>query len=156
MGSRPATLSTSEAIEAVLSDRPDVVSQLGAAHAAAWRAVEPRLLELCRLRIAMLLDCTSEAAARTAGIGVDEATIAELASWPTSTRFDQRDRACLAFCEHYVIDVASLTDELAAGVTEHLGPQGLVDFVSALIVIEQRQRLRLAWSRLLGEGEVPR
>ena len=149
-------MSTTEAIEAVLSDRPDVVSQLSAAHEAAWRAVEPRLLELCRVRIAMLLDCTSEAAVRTTGIGVDEATIAELASWPTSARFDQRDRACLAFCEHYVIDVASLTDELAAGVAEHLGPQGLVDFVSGLLVIEQRQRLRLAWSRLLGEGEVPR
>jgi hypothetical protein len=51
--------------------------------------------------------------------------------------------------------VAGLGDELALAVAEHLGPQGLADFTAALLVLEQRQRLRLAWERLLepvGDG----
>jgi alkylhydroperoxidase family enzyme len=81
--------------------------------------------------------------------------VADLASWPTSPRFGPKERACLAYCEQFVIDVAGLGDELALAVAEHLGPQGLADFTAALLVLEQRQRLRLAWERLLepvGDG----
>ena len=55
---------------------------------------------------------------------------------------------CLAFCEQFVIDVANLDDALAAAVADELGADGLVDFTNALLVVEQRQRLRLAWERL--------
>jgi hypothetical protein len=151
-------LTTSEVIASVLVDRPDVVRYLDEADEAAWSSEwstsHRRLLELCRLRVAMLLDCPSELTTRTAGSSVDEATIADLPRWPTSARFDDVDRACLALCEQFVIDVASLPDDIAAQVSRHLGNDGLVNFVSALLVIEQRQRLRLAWSRLLGEHEV--
>jgi hypothetical protein len=37
-------------------------------------------------------------------------------------------------------------------VRDELGEQGLVDFVSALLVIEQRQRLRLTWAQLFTEA----
>ena len=36
-------------------------------------------------------------------------------------------------------------------ISAELGEQGLADFVSALLVIEQRLRLRLAWGQLFGE-----
>ena len=143
---------TSDVIASVLAAHPAVVVQLDAADAAAWEAVDPVLLELCRLRIAMLLDSRSELAARTpaaVAAGLNEATVDELNLWPTSARFGPRERACLAFTEQFVIDVASLSDEQASAVGEQLGAQGLADFVSALLVVEQRQRLRLGWSRLL-------
>ncbi len=35
---------------------------------------------------------------------------------------------------------------------DQLGEQGLVDFVNALLVVEQRQRLRLVWRQLFGEA----
>ena len=145
-------VATSEVIASVLADHEAVVVQLEAADAAAWEAVDPVLLELCRLRIAMLLASESELALRTpaaVAAGLDEATVAELAAWPTSPRFGMRERACLAFTEQFVIDVGSMTDDLALAVGEQLGAQGLADFVSALLVVEQRQRLRLGWSRLL-------
>ncbi len=139
-------------LDAVLSERPAVADRLAELDRAAWSAVDPVLLELCRVRIAMLLGCAEEAQARSGAAiagGLSEAVLADLASWPTSSLFGPRERACLAFCEQFVIDVAGLDDELAFAVAEHLGPQGLADFTAALLVVEQRQRLRLAWERLL-------
>jgi alkylhydroperoxidase family enzyme len=146
-GERP----TSEVIAAVLAAHPDVVRHLEEAHEAAWRAVDPVLLELCRLRLAMLLGCEAELHARTEAAvvgGLEEATIAELARWPTSPRFGSRERACLTFCEQFVIDVANMPDEVAFAVSAELGPAGLRNFATALLVVEQRQRLRLAWGAI--------
>jgi len=145
--------STDEVIATVLVAHPDAAAQLAAAHAAAWTACDPALLELVRLRVAMLLGCQAELAVRTpaaTAAGLEEATIADLAAWPTSPRFDARARACLAFTEQWVIDVATLDDDLAFAVAEHLGPTGLANLASGLLVVEQRQRLRLAWEQLFG------
>ncbi len=146
-------MSTDDLIRFVLADHPDIADHLTAAHAEAWRAVDPVVLELCRLRVAMLLGCGAELGVRTALAGVDEDTIAELAQWPTSSRYGPRERACLAFCEQFVIDVAGLDDEVALAVRSHLGEEGLANLATALLVIEQRQRLRLAWARLFPSSE---
>ena len=142
----------------VLADRlaghPDVLQHLVDAEQAAWASVDPVLLELCRLRVAMLLDCGPDLRARTpaaVAAGLDEATVAELALWPTSPRFGTRERAALGFTEQFVIDVGTLGDDLAFALRDELGDDGFASFVSALLVVEQRQRLRLAWSRLFGE-----
>ncbi len=145
-----ADVSTAAALEAALSEFPDVIGGLRRVNQAAWGAVDPDLLELCRLRVAMLLGCTAELAERTAHTGVPETTVAELGNWPSSTMFDSRSRSCLAFCEQFVIDVANLSDNQAGDVREHLGNEGFANFVSALLVIEQRQRLRLAWQQVFG------
>ena len=141
----------------VLAGHPDVLDAFERLGVEAWRAVDPVLLELCRLRVATLLGCEAELGWRTqvaAGAGLDEATIAELPAWPTSARFGSAERAGLAFCEQFVVDVAGMTDEIASAVAEELGPEGFRTFVTALLVMEQRQRLHLAWSRLLdGEPE---
>ena len=128
----------------------DVSEQLSAANEAAWAATTPRLLELCRVRIATLLGCEAEVEARIPGTAVADDMLAAIRSWPTDPRFDPLDRACLAFAEHYVIDVASIDDNTVAAVREHLGDDGLLNFVNALLVIEQRIRLRLVWDRLFG------
>ena len=128
----------------------DVSGQLGAANVAAWAATSPRLLELCRVRIAILLGCEAEAEARTPARGVSDDVLAAIRSWPTDPRFDPLDRACLAFTEQYVIDVASIDDDTVATVREYLGDVGVANFVNALLVAEQRIRLRLVWDRLFG------
>jgi alkylhydroperoxidase family enzyme len=128
----------------------DVSGQLRAANDAAWAATSPRLLELCRVRIATLLGCAAEAEARTPGSAVADDVLAAIRSWPTDPRFDPLDRACLAFAEHYVIDVASIDDDTVAAVRDELGDEGVANFVNALLVVEQRIRLRLVWDRLFG------
>ncbi len=135
----------------VLGESTGVASALADNHAAAWAAVEPRLLELARLRIAQLLGHDGELARRTPGATgpvLDDDTVAALSSWPSSDRFDGRDRAVLAFVEQYVLDVATVTDEQVATLVEHLGAPGVSDFVHGVLVVEQRMRLTLAWQRL--------
>jgi alkylhydroperoxidase family enzyme len=137
---------TGELLASVLVEHPDVVQHLDDLHDAVWAAVDPVVLELCRLRIARLLGCAAEEEVRTPlaiSAGLDEATIAELAAWPSSPRFGPRERACLAVCEQFVLDVAG---------AEQLGPEAFRNLVTALLVLEQRQRLRLAWERLFGWG----
>jgi alkylhydroperoxidase family enzyme len=139
---------TSELIARVLADQPDVVAALDEAHQAAWSATDARLLEMCRIRAAQLIGCTAEAEARMPGVEVSAAVLDALPSWPSSSLFDDVDRAVLAWCEMFVIDVASMTDELVAPLRAHLGDAGLVDLTNALLVIEQRQRLRCTWEVL--------
>jgi AhpD family alkylhydroperoxidase len=142
----------------VLASHGDVLDAYEQLGVEAWRAVDPVLLELCRLRVATLLGCEAELGWRTDAAveaGLDEATIAELPAWPTSARFGPAERACLAFCEQFVVDVAGMDDGMVAVVAEELGPQGLRTFVTALLVIEQRQRLHLAWTRLFDAQPEP-
>jgi alkylhydroperoxidase family enzyme len=126
---------TSELIARVLADQPDVVAALDEAHQAAWSATDARLLEMCRIRAAQLIGCTAEAEARMPGVEVSAAVLDALPSWPSSSLFDDVDRAVLAWCE-------------VAPLRAHLGDAGLVDLTNALLVIEQRQRLRCTWEVL--------
>jgi hypothetical protein len=128
-------------------DHPEILEALDVVHQRAWATVEPRLLELCRLRVAGLLGAETEADATLVSLDLFEA----LPQWPTSTRFDATDRACLAFTEQWVIDVASIPDECAAAVVEHLGPEGALNFTHALLVVEQRLRLRSMWRTLFAD-----
>jgi hypothetical protein len=123
--------STAELMARTLQGHPAVLEALTSAHDAAWKAVDPDILELCRRRIAALL-----------GNEVEDGPEPESAA----------QRACLEFAEQFVIDVASLSDAQAEAVGKELGGDGLSSFVNALLVIEQRQRLQLAWSRLWPEA----
>lgn len=125
-------------LERHLASSPDVLEQLNLARDAAWATVDNRLLGLCEQRIREIL-------------GTAEMT--QLADWWSSTELSAAEKACLAFTEEYMIDVANLTDDTAARVREHLGDQTMVDFVSALLVVEQRQRIALTWATVFGDGK---
>ena len=117
---------TGELMASVLVDHPDVLAHLDDLHDAVWAAVDPVRARAVPARIARLLGCAAEEEARTPvaiAAGLDEATIAELAAWPSSPRFGPRERACLAVCEQFVIDVAGMSDEVAMAAAEQLGPE---------------------------------
>lgn len=117
---------------------------LEAAHIAAYQAVDPALLELCRVQTAALLGADFDPPQ-----GLATHLIDALADWRSSTEFTATERACLAFTDQFVTDVASLDDATAAAVAEHLGAEGLANFANALLVVEQRQRMCLVWERLV-------
>ncbi len=123
-----------------------MLGELEAAHRAAYQAVDGELLELCRVRVAELLGADFDPPS-----GVDAALTAALPDWRSSDLFSSAQRACLAFTDQFVADVASLDDATAAGVAQHLGDEGLVNFANALLVLEQRQRMCLAWEHLIPE-----
>jgi alkylhydroperoxidase family enzyme len=132
---------TARTIESTLAAAPDAARNLADAYREAQAALEPRLFNLVRLRVAMMLGCDAE---------LDDADlIAQLPLWPSSSAFSARERACLAFVEQFIIDVASMPDHLVDDVTHALGDIELIDFTHVLLAIEQRQRLTLAWHRVL-------
>ena len=128
-------MGTDAILEMHLATHPDVLGQLNLARDAAWSVVDNRLLALCEQRIRELL-------------GVAEST--QLANWYADSSLSNAEKACLAFTEEYMIDVANLTDETAAAVRAELGDQAMVDFVSSLLVVEQRQRIAVTWATVFG------
>lgn len=139
---------TSAVIARVLADHPEVRDALDAVHRRAWAAVDSRLLELCRIRAAQLIGCEAEALSRIPATGLAGHLADRVANWPTADGFDDRDRAVLAWCEQFVIDVASMSDAQVEAVRTWLGDDGVVNLTNAFLVIEQRQRLRTMWERL--------
>lgn len=133
---------------------PDVRDAISGLHAASWKSVDPALLQLCRLRLAAMLGDDAEFTRVPAGAPVlAAAKVATLAGWPSSPHFTDAERACLAFTEQFVGDVAGLTDADCAPVLAHLGPEGLYAFVTALLALDGHQRLRLALERVFGPVE---
>jgi alkylhydroperoxidase family enzyme len=133
-------------IAALIEHAPEVDQNLGAFRDAATETVPPRIAELCRLRIAMLHDCDDELAAESDTVSSDE--VAALGDWPHSDVFDERDRACLALAEQFVIDVSTTSDDQVAAVAEHMDHGELYGFVHALLALDESQRLRVATERL--------
>jgi alkylhydroperoxidase family enzyme len=122
---------------------PEAFVALAGLVGAAWDEADPVLLELCRLRMATLLRYTSEGARRSTRArlaGVTEEKVANLAQWPTSPLFTERERACLALTEQFVIDANGVTDAHVNAITDHLGPRGCFGFVQALSALETFQR----------------
>lgn len=152
--SQLSEMTTADVLASVLVGQPEVLANLNHAWSQAWAATDPYILELCRLRISMLLGCSSEFGARTPEAqeaGLTEATIRQLSRWTDDHTLRPVDRACLSLTEQYVIDVANLDDATVGAVSAHLGDAGLQNFISALLVVEQRQRLRLAWEQLFSD-----
>ena len=122
---------------------PEATDALAGLVAAAWAENDPVLLELCRLRMATMLGSDLEWSRRTeraTAAGLTDEKIRELASWPTSPRFSERERAALAVAEQFVIDANGVTEQLIDALTGHLGPEGSFAFVQGLSILETFER----------------
>ncbi|MFK7916803.1 MAG: hypothetical protein AB8G14_01900 [Ilumatobacter sp.] len=119
-------------------DDTDALAALDSAHASAWNATDAALLGLCRDRVAVMLGHTPTLEAMSSDL------LRSLSGWTSSDAFSEVERAALDFTEQYIIDVASMSNVQAVRLREHLGDEGLVTFVNALLVIEQRMSLELA------------
>lgn len=148
-----------KAVFMLLDDRlttyPDIRTSLAELHKAAWGVLDVVVLQLCRLQIARLLGCeaeTDEYSVAASKAGLSEEMLADLPRWYVSSRFDERQKACIAFAEQFVMDVSALSDQQVNDVVTHFGVSGLVDLASAVLVLEQRHRLAATWDRILGTG----
>ena len=132
---------------------PEVRDVLGALHGELWQALDPAILELCRLRIASLQGDAVEAARPAPRAPVDPRKAAAITRWPDSPLFSERERACLAFTEQFVGDVAGLTQADVDALLAHFPPGETQAFVSALLVLDQHQRLALGLRTVLAPRE---
>tara|TARA_B110000014_G_C20071406_1_gene558805 strand:+ start:456 stop:899 length:444 start_codon:yes stop_codon:yes gene_type:complete len=133
----------------VLGDRARVADQLAKIHVLAWEVVDPALLDLCRLRMAMLLGCESEL--EISHSDLDSEKVESLSQWSSSNSFNECEKSCLRFTEEFIVDVSSIPDSSAFAVRDHLGEEGFVNFVNALLVVEQRIRLQVVWRKIFQE-----
>ena len=144
--------STSQFFDEVLGERTGVKKELANVHDLAWDVVDKELLSLCKLRVAMILGCDEEEKAAKAYLNSSKAD--EVAQWSSSNIFTDGEKSCLRFSEEFIIDVSSIPDDSASAVHEYLGEEGFVTFVNALLVVEQRIRLLLVWSKLIGSAGI--
>jgi alkylhydroperoxidase family enzyme len=112
--------------DAVLGLVPEPYQAMRRVLIAAWQSTDPRVLDLCRCRLAQLMECRAELA------GLDGDVLALLASWETSTELTERERAALAFAEQYHYDHRRLDTGLCAALQPMLSRRELVNFVWAL------------------------
>jgi hypothetical protein len=94
------------------------------------------IIALCRARMAFLLGVATAGADATGKSG-------ELAHWPSSPVFSERERACLAVAEQFVIDVTGIDQSHIDGLLEHFTVEETYAFISALWFTEGTLRLGL-------------
>jgi alkylhydroperoxidase family enzyme len=106
-------------LESLLALRPELAELRANLMGRLWndRLVDPVVLELCRLRIAMLLDDEGALAARTShavAAGLAEQQIESLSKWPTDAQFTPAQRAALTAAEQFIFDARAI-DSTALG-----------------------------------------
>jgi alkylhydroperoxidase family enzyme len=119
--------------------------------------IDPVQLELCRLRVAQMVESEFDQALRyrpahDAGLG--EAKIAALSDYPTSPLFSERERIVLEFTEQWVIQSSSITDDDVARLQTVMTPEDFMYFCKALSLIDQFARANSAF-RLAPPPVVP-
>jgi AhpD family alkylhydroperoxidase len=137
------------ALDAVFGLRPNLYAAYRDFCALFWERplLDPVVLELCRLRVAQLLECRGELALRYRGAreaGLDEERIGALERWADDPRFSPLERACLAIAEKFTLDPHAISDAEAAAVVAAVGEKGMVALVEALAVFDGLARLRNA------------
>jgi alkylhydroperoxidase family enzyme len=129
-----------DGVTAMFTGAADSVTRL---HRVIWELGDPALLELCRLRIATLLEFEAGLRIRSKqaqAAGLTENKVELLNLWPTSPLFSDRERACLALTEQLLMDASGMTDEIIDEVLGHLSPSECYALVQAVNAMETLQR----------------
>ncbi len=133
-------------LDEAMATRPELAEPLDDYLATAFAAVDPVVLELCRLRIATLHGDAHQQRVRTESAlaaGLTEDKIAALADHARAPQFTDHERACLAYAEQFVIDVHGLTDADAERVQDGMTDAEFVAFTVALGLLDGIGRMRL-------------
>ena len=143
-----ATADGATPLDRVWNTRPQFHATFVDDYRRAIARVEPVLVELCRLRMALLFGCAVDLSlrskpARAAGLGEDK--IAALANYDKSPLFSARERACIGFAEQFALASYAIDDADVARVQQVLAPEDFIYFVKALSVIDQFQRAAVAF-----------
>jgi alkylhydroperoxidase family enzyme len=110
--------------------------------------VDPVLLELCRIRIAQLVESAFDLSLRYAPaqeVGLTEAKIEALSHYPDSDRFSEKERAALEFTEQFVIQSSSISDDDVARVQAHLTAEEFIYLTKSLGAMDQFARANSAF-----------
>lgn len=144
-------------LDQVWGKRPAYYDVFMADFNASMRHADPVLAELCRIRIAQLVESAFDLSLRfvpAQSAGLDEAKIAQLTQYPDSPLFSERERAALEFAEQFAIASSTISDEDVQRVQAHLSAEEFIYLTKALGVIDQFARANSAF-RLGAADAVP-
>ncbi len=114
-----------------LSLRPGLAKAVAAMNDAAFAsALDWRLHELIRMRIAIINGCTVCLAWRTpqaVAAGVTDELLLGVAGWRTSDAYTAAEKTALEFTERFCRDSTSISDELMARLAEHFDSGEIVE-----------------------------
>lgn len=116
-------------------------------YAKSLRRLDPVLVELCRTRVAQMVESEFDLgyhlkAAVDAGLTAEK--VAALTDYPTSDLFTEQERAVLDFTEQWVIQSSSITDEDCERIQTVITPEDFMYLCKALSVIDQFARANSA------------
>ncbi len=134
-------------LEALLAHRPQLLERYRAFRTAVHAAdrLPPRLLELCRLRVAAVHDCATEFARRAPGVQLAPHEVDAVRVGDASP-FDAQARAALALADALPYNHHQVADDEVARVRAVLGEAGTVALLTAIAFFDVECRLR----RVLG------
>ena len=130
-------------LEMIRHQAPEAYEHLRHTYAEAYRAADPTLLELARLRIALIVDPDAPL-----GPGSNEAKVRAIEDWANSDVYSPVERACLAFAEQFAFYVSDVNDELIEDLLALLPPDEVYGLVNAIYVVDTVERLRATLARL--------
>jgi|MudIll2142460700_1097286.scaffolds.fasta_scaffold204032_1 alkylhydroperoxidase family enzyme len=131
--------------EGVLGLRPELLKLYRSFYGQLWdgEMVPPNLLELCRLRIALIHGCEAETAIRHVHAGVSDEQVAALDHWRAAACFSLAERAALALADKIPRQHHEVTDADVAALREHLDDPQVVALTLAATLFDAHCRLRL-------------
>jgi len=112
------------------------------------RRADPVLVELARIRISQLVESDFDVALRykpAAEAGLTEDKIGEIADYPTSPLFTERERAALEFTEQFALQSSSISDEDCGRLQQYVSAEEFIYLVKALSSIDQFARANSAF-----------
>ncbi|MGH8445386.1 MAG: carboxymuconolactone decarboxylase family protein [Solimonas sp.] len=110
--------------------------------------IDPVIMELCRLRIAQMVESAFDLALRHIGAknaGLGEAKIAALRDYPSSLLFSERERIVLEFTEQWVIQSSAISDEDVERVQTVMSAEQFALLCKALSMSDQLARANSAF-----------
>ncbi len=133
-------------LDDLLAHRPELQVKYRAFYGSIREAglVPPRLLEICRLRMAAIHDCEAEWSQRDAEVELTEAELAALRRGELKG-FAPAEQAALVVTERLPYQHHELTDAEVASLKFRLGDAGCVSLINALVLFDVNCRLKLAF-----------
>jgi hypothetical protein len=143
----PSRDAATSAFERTLAHRPELLEGFLAFEASFQHdgLVPPRLLELCRLRIACMHGAASQWRKRDETVVLTPGELAALRDGRLDA-FRDAERAALDVAECMPFQHRAIDDATVAAVVRHLGEPGCVSLMTAVAVFDARCRLEAVLS----------
>jgi len=131
-----------------------IEAMVGLQAAADHGGLEPKLVELVKVRASQLNGCAHCLDMHTKdarSIGEDEQRLQVLAAWREAPFYNQRERAALAWCESLtMLSETGAPDNVYTELTAHFSPEEIVALTLQVVAINSWNRLAVGFRTPVG------